>query len=304
MSATAYETRHLEISNERVRLILPDPTLATPYYQAHRFTQPGMVIAAEWKGIPIFQEIGEPRDPGMHNHVGGTAEEFDINGPADYKATPVGGAFMKIGVGMLQRVKDVPYRFSHTYPMVQVPINEVEKVNQQTLKFIQTLRDSEGARSYQLVIVVRVVDDGFVIDRQVYNLGTTPIETEHYSHNFSLIAGKHVDSDYKVHWTSPVSYKEKLGDEATASPTGITFSKTPSDRFYFASEPGINFPANEAITLSHVSAGVTISIAIDRPLHRIAIFGRADVICPEPFVVLSVPPGENVSWSTSYTFAD
>lgn len=304
VTSTAERSGHLEIGNENLRLVLPDPTLAEPYYQAHRFTLPGMVVAAEWKGIQVFKEIGSPRDPLVHNHVGGTAEEFDINGPADYDKTPVGGSFMKIGVGLLQRVEDVPYRFSHSYPMVKAPINQVERIDGQTLKFIQTLEDTEGARGYELVLYVQVQDSGFSIERRLTNLGESPIETEHYSHNFSQIGGKPVDAAYGVHWTTPVAIKDAIGEGMRASPTGVTFSNDLPGRYYVASEPGIGLPANEPLLLSHTSLGLEMSITNDLPLYRLAVFGREDLICPEPFVKMTVPPAGSIAWKTTSTFKD
>ncbi len=298
------QTGHFVLSNDQLRLLVPDPTLEQPYYQAQRFTLPGMVVALEWNGIPIFKENGNPHDPQVHNHVGGTAEEFDINGPADYDSTPVGGSFMKIGVGLLRRVAEVPYRFSHTYPVVQAPVNTVEALDRHTLKFTQTLEDAEGGRGYRLVIYVRLLEDGFAIERSLTNLGSSPIETEHYSHNFALIGGKAVDADYRVQWANPVAIKETVGASMISTSTEVAFSGPLSEGFYYASEPGIGLPAGEPIMLSHESLGVRLSITNDAPLYRLAVFGRSNLICPEPFVRLTVPAGATIPWKTTYTFRD
>lgn len=295
---------HFALSNDRLRLLVPDPTLEQPYYQAQRFTLPGMVVAAEWKGLPIFKENGNPHDPKVHNHVGGTAEEFDINGPAGYDSTPVGGSFMKIGVGLLKRVAEVPYRFSHTYPVVQVPVNTVEAVDRNALKFTQTLEDVEGGRGYRLVIDVRLLDDGFVVERSLTNLGTSPIETEHYSHNFIQIGDKPVGLDYRVSWTTPVAYRERVGEDLRESPTGVGFRQSPTGKFYLASESGSGLAANEPIVLSNDRLGLELMITSDQPVHRLAVFGRSDLICPEPFVKLTAAPGKTVFWKTTYTFSD
>ncbi len=300
------EDGHLILENERLQLHLPDPTAAEPYYQGQRFTLPGMVIGARWQGVDMFTELGLPnRNPKAHDHVGGTAEEFDINGPADYDDTPVGGAFMKIGVGLLRREDDGNYRFSRAHEVVRAPKNEVEVLDRQTIRFIQTLEDTDGDRGYLLRVTVQLQENGFTVSRTLQNLGGQPLETEHYSHNFIQIDGLPVGPDYRIHWPIPleVAQANSRQNVMTAEPTGISFAAIPEGHYYYASEAGSGLPADQPIKLDQLERGLRLRIINDRPLHRVAIWGGADVICPEPFVKLLIAPGETIAWNTTYEIA-
>ncbi len=297
------EDGHFLLQNDNLRIVMPNPTADVPYYQGRRFTLPGMVIAADWQGTPLFTQIGSPRNPLHHDHVGGTAEEFDINGPAGYEQTPVGGSFMKIGVGFLERESDANYRFSHLYPIVQKPDNSVRRIDGQTLRFVQTLREEDGERGYRLEIKVELRGNGFNLVRSLQNLGRQTLTTEHYSHNFSLIGRLEVGPGYRVEWQTPVEIATANTREGTliADENTIRFTRAPEGAYYYASAAGSGLPADEPIRLVQENAGLSLAIASDRPLHRIAIWGRPDVICPEPFVKLSIEPGETEQWTTSYT---
>lgn len=292
------------LKNDTMHLQLADPTAPDLYYRGQRFTLPGMVIAARWKAVDLFTEMGLPdRDPEVHDHVGGTAEEFDMQTPPDYNETPVGGAFMKIGVGLLRRETNEVYRFSGRYHMVQAPNNLVDARDRQTVVFSQTLREENGDRGYRLVVMVGLQANGFTISRGLENLGRRSLETEHYSHNFIQIGGLPVGPDYRVHWSVPLEIAQSHSREDTmlAQPTGVSFAAIPSGHYHYTSKPGSGLPPRRPIQLEHQPRNLRLRIGNDRPLHRLAIWGEANVICPEPFVKLHIAPGETVAWTTTYT---
>lgn len=293
---------HLQLENKTMRLVIPDPTAEDLYYKGQRFTLPGMVIAADYQRVPLFTEMGDPRDPYEHDHVGGTASEYDINGPADYENTAVGDTFMKIGVGFLTRETEKDYSFSRSYPVAKRPVIKIKSLDSENVKFVQTLEEENGERGYRLEITVGLIEDGFTVERTLLNLGSNPIKTEHYSHNFSNINGREIGPDYQIKWERPLKIAYSPGEESPviAEPNGIKFTETPEGSYYYSTQSGKGLLPGEPIKLTQKEAGITLAISYDIPLNRIAIWGRADMICPEPFVTLSLEPGESVSWTATY----
>jgi hypothetical protein len=48
--------------------------------------------------------------------------------------------------------------------------------------------------------------------------------------------------------------------------------------------------------------GVGVRIRGDAPLDHFNVFAVKLAICPEPFIKIKVEPGEEMKWSSSYTF--
>ena len=71
----------LEMKTSEWTLGVADPTQEDAYYQSQRFVLAGMVPNLEWSGERLDGSIVEKRDPEVHDHVSGLADEFDIEVP-------------------------------------------------------------------------------------------------------------------------------------------------------------------------------------------------------------------------------
>jgi hypothetical protein len=305
LPAAGPTTKTITMQNASIKLTLADPTAPEPVYRGQRFTLPGMVTIASWNGIPFLVPFAMPDDRFPDNHVGGTAEEFDLPGPADYDTAPVGGTFMKVGVGILRRDDAEPYNFSLPREVVVAPKNTIAFSDDKTATFLQTLDDPAGGRGYRLEVSVTLEENGFTVRRELTNSGNHPIRTEHYTHNFCNIANQPIGPGCEVAWTTPLEPDKMVtgGEAMLPTPRGLTFAKTPEGNLHYNSAKGSGLPANEPILLTQNNAGIQLSITTSHPLHRIAVWGTAEVISPEPFVLLEIPPGESVAWSTTYKVA-
>lgn len=291
----------ITMQNASIKLTLADPTASQPIYTGQRFTLPGMVVDGSWKGIPFLVPFAIPNDYSPDNQVGGTAEEFDLPGPADYDSAAVGGTFMKIGVGILRRDDAELYKFSLPREVVIAPANSIISSGKTSTTFLQTLEDPMGGRGYRLEICVSLREDGFTVRRELANTGKHPLRTEHYTHNFCKIADHPVGPAYEVGWTSPIVEDKVItgGGAMLPTPHGLKFAKPPQGHFYLSGKCS-GFPADEPIVVTQRDVGIQLSIATSSPLHRIAVWGTIEVISPEPFVLLEIPPGKSAKWSTTY----
>src|SRR6478735_6037643 len=72
----------------KLTIDLPDP--AAGFYRGTRFDWSGIVATAEVGGHTVFGYWKPTHDPGNHDDVPGTAEEFGHDEPLNYTAAPVG----------------------------------------------------------------------------------------------------------------------------------------------------------------------------------------------------------------------
>jgi len=101
----------IELSNDLVtaRVFLPDASRG--YYRGSRFDWSGLVGQVRYEGHTYFSGLDCEHDPNNNNEILGTAEEFGmgINGlppPLGYEQAAPGETFLKIGVGLLEKIEE------------------------------------------------------------------------------------------------------------------------------------------------------------------------------------------------------
>ncbi len=306
------ERPHYVLEAGDLTLFIVDPLTPDSYYTGQRFASSAMVAQALWKGQPILAEWTENGITSTHDHVGGTAEEFDINGPASFPAESSDGPFLKIGVGLLRKSPEQaqePYRFFQIYERIASPAFRIHQTNPREIIFEENLNDSLTGLGYTLKSTVSIHEDsqGFTIHRELTNLGRETLRTEHYSHNFLRVGDRPIGSDYRVEWNQAIPLEsEKTPDEATQlTPTSLSFEQGVIENgIYFFSELEKNLQLEMYFALEVKDAGLRLEIKPSRPVTRVAIWGGPKVICPEPFVLIEVQPGETEKWSTGYELKD
>ena len=96
----------LTIGNESLKITLRLPDGKTGYYRGTRFDWAGVFESVVYDGCNYDEQWFEVYSPEKHDAVGGPAEEF---GAVGFDLAAPGEAFLKIGVGMLERPDDQPY---------------------------------------------------------------------------------------------------------------------------------------------------------------------------------------------------
>src|SRR5262245_25396796 len=194
-------THVLEGNGLKLTLYLPDAKAG--YYRGTRFDWSGVVATAEVSGHTVFGYWKPTHDPANHDDVPGTAEEFSHDEPLGYAEAPVGGTFLKIGVGLLEKPAEPRYRFSYNYKIVK-PGEWAVKAGGRSVEFRQELAHPAGY-GYRYVKVVRLSDAGrgFVIERALTNTGTKRIVTDHYGHNFLTVDNDPIGPNYALRFAFP-----------------------------------------------------------------------------------------------------
>ena len=89
-----------EISNGLItaKLYLPDADQG--YYRGSRFDWSGVIYELKYQGHDYFGKWFSRYDPKIHDAIYGPVEEFSEIG---YEQAPVGGEFIRIGIGGLRK---------------------------------------------------------------------------------------------------------------------------------------------------------------------------------------------------------
>jgi len=293
-----------EITNGliRARLYLPDSK--TGYYRGARFDWAGVIPDLEYQGHTYFGKWhNKEHDPTFHEHTAGPVEEFV---PVGYNEAKVGETFLKIGVGMLEKPQEEKYFFATTYKNTNSGTWRVKKKKDQVL-FMQTLNDSKYSYEYHKTVQLVAGKPEMVLTHTLKNTGKQTLETSVYNHNFFMLDNQPIGPDYDV--TFPFTLSSETPDN---NPLGklqgnrIQFDKllaNNNDHLFYRSITGFSNSANDYdIRIENHKTGAGVRITSDQPIAKIVFWSAPKTVCPEPYIKLSVRPGETVSWKINYQF--
>lgn len=316
LPAADYPQRELSNGQLRVKLYLPDASRG--YYHATRFDWSGMISSVVYGGHEFYGQWFQRTDPKVHDFIydaadivagpctsaTGPAEEFvDALGYGDAKP---GGAFLKIGVGMLRKPDGARYDHFKLYDVVDSGKWSV-KESAASVDFRQELNDSESGYGYVYDKTVRLTPGKpeMIIEHTLRNTGKKALETRVYNHNFQAFdhrapgSGIRISVPYTIQSNQPpekglaeirgnqiVYLKTLAGEERVTTPM-LGFGTSASDY---------------DIRIEDHTPGVGVRIVGDRPLANMALWSIRAVLAVEPFVAVSVAPGQSFRWRIAYTY--
>jgi hypothetical protein len=315
---TATSAPRAEISNGKVRanIYLPDPK--DGFYRGTRFDWSGVVTDLKYGKHTYFGQWFSRTDPSVHDFIydgsdivagpcsaiTGPVEEFA--GPLGYEDAKPGGSFVKIGVGVLQKPDDKKYDAFRLYPIVDSGKWTIHK-GPRSVEFTQEIHDPSSGYAYLYRKVVRLAGNtpGMVIEHSLTNLGTHPIQTRVYDHNFFVLDQQPPGPAFTI--TLPF----EIAAQSRSTPGLVDFrgkqilflkTLTEKDHVYALIRGFGNTPEDYHIRIenSQVNAGMTISG--DRPLANLALWSIRSVVATEPFIDLSIEPGSQLTWKYEYQF--
>jgi len=239
-SSEPYPSVRLSNSLLALTVYLPNPWHG--YYRGPRFDWSGMLGQVQFAGHTFFT----PWRPGPHNPDGnddvlGPAEEFDQDNPPDFELTPPGGAFLKIGVGLLTRPDDAPYRFLRPYAIAQAGVWDIAH----GLSWIELTQNIAGnyGHGYRYVKRISLPADrpALSIEHCLENTGTQDLNTHWYCHNFVNVDCKATGPDYGLSLAFKPSFRPKHGEEVKVNRNTISFTRLlTAPQFGLLSGPGLS----------------------------------------------------------------
>ncbi len=313
---------HDDISNGIVsaKVYLPGPH---GFYRGTRFDRAGVVAHATYKGQDYGQYWFSSQSPAVHDFqwqngqvtvstasgAAGPSEEFtaigfDEAGPCRKAARETScGKFLKIGVGILQRDTDA-YDFVHTYPVV----NEGKRTASATktqVRLTQDLSDTDTGYGYSYVKTVKLTPGKaqMVIEHVLTNTGSKDLVTSVYCHNFlSLSPG-----NQNVELTAPFSLiaaKPLAADAAQVDGKTLKYLRAVKEGESVTSPiSGFGTAVSDYdFRVVNTQTGFGQRIRADQPLSRINFWSIRTTFSWEPYIAISLKPGETKRWTYIYDY--
>jgi hypothetical protein len=236
-----------------------------------------VVASLEWKGHNYFGKWFDRYDPKINDAITGPVEEFEELG---YKDAPVGGTFVKIGVGALRKPEERAYDKFKTYEIVDGG-NWIVRVTKGRAEFVHQLKDTNGY-AYEYRKVLRLTANGMVLEHTLKNTGKNTIATNVYEHNFYMLDGKPTGPGVTV--TLPIELRATANLRGLAEIHGshIVFLKelAPGETVLTDLEGYSNKAADYDITVENWATRAGVRQTSDRPMSRLAFWSIRTTACP------------------------
>jgi hypothetical protein len=273
-----------------------------------RIAKPGEVYRGarfDWTGFITdiwFQKhsfcVPEQYVEGKGTGGSGFCNEFGIDLPLGYEGINVGGKFPKIGVGLVTKLSDEPYKFFAPAPVSGLDIIE-EFWTDNKYKVVSEINDGNGL-SMSLTKIISLEDSVLSIYYFLENQGSKKLITNEYNHNFIGINNDLVGPNYELNIPSLKGINSKVG-EYSYKDTNITWENKPEGDFYGIVENGPNL-ASFNWELRHKQSKVGVREISTFPVSKIAFWGYTHVVCPEVFINIEIEPKASLSWKRCYEF--
>ena len=287
-----------KISNTSLELEVQEPGSV---YRAARFDWTGQITQITFKDRHTFCTDEVLSTNLFHNTGRGLYNEFGIQEPVGFDDCPIGGGFLKIGVGVLTKDSDKDYDFFHNYPIE--PGRMSFKSNADSATFTCEAETDRGY-AYFLKKSIQLENQCFIIQYQLRNKGIKPIRTTEYIHNFLAIDHLPITERYQIQLPfqlDSIRFHENVNPDGAVVYEGDTVSwqSEPEKAFFLSMEkPESSLPATWSLV--HRAAHVGIREICDFEACRINLWGAGHVVSPEVFYAIDLPPGGSDTWQRKY----
>lgn len=303
VQAPAAPVPRAEISNGAISAVVYPPDPQTGYYRGTRFDWSGVVASLRWNGHEYFGQWFEKYDPRIHDAITGPVEEF-LTGDAGlgYAEASAGDPFVRIGVGAVRKPAEASYQRFATYEIVD-PGHRTLTKGPDWIEFVHELRDA-GGYGYVYRKRLRLVNDTLVLEHQLRNTGRKPIATSVYDHNFFRLDRQTTGPDIVVRFPfAPVASPKLAGLAAVRGNDVVFLDEFANGQTVYTEMTGFGAtPRDYDFRIENRKTGAGVHITGDRPLSKLVFWSAWKTVCPEPYIDISIAPGQETSWRITYQF--
>ena len=305
-STVQTEFPQADISNGIIhaRFYLPDTEKG--YYRGTRFDWSGNIPDLEFKGHTYCGQWFDNYNPITHDAIMGPVESFS---PLGYEDAKPGGHFVQIGVGIVSKPADVPYSPFKYYPILNAGTWKLKQMPA-SLAFTHTLQDSVYSYEYTKTETLVKGKPLLVITHRLKNTGKETIETNVYNHNLFVMDKQPTGPGFVVSFPftlAGVAEGQKgfgTGNLAAMKDNKIVFNRelVKRESVYSVMQGYGDSPKDYDIKIENHQTGAAVRITCDQPLSKLVFWGSSTIFSPEPYIQMSIQPGEVFNWKISYEF--
>ncbi|HEX4756714.1 MAG TPA: hypothetical protein VH308_01990 [Terracidiphilus sp.] len=295
------------ISNGQVNGVVYLPDAKNGYYRGSRFDWSGVVGCLAYKGHTYFGVWFPHYDPLLHDAITGPVEEFrSANGDSalSYDRAKAGEPFVKIGVGVLRKLDDSPFKFAAPYPVID-PGKWTVHAGPNGVSFRQNLKSPIGiAYVYTKTLELDPHQPVLILRHELKNTGTETIESQVYDHDFYMLDDTPTGPDMVVRFPFGAKAEKDLGNGASVEGKQIVYSRE-LEKGQSAASFLTGYSADASsydLVVENRKTGVGVEQTGDQPISRMNFWSIRTTICPEAYVHLKIAPGETAHWTIRYRF--
>ena len=230
----------------------------------------------------------------------GPVEAFD---PIGYNEIKPGESFLKIGVGFVTKVDNLPYDFATYYPIVDAGKWHT-KVKKNQVRFEQILKGTEYAYDYTKTVKLVKNKPIMVLSHSLKNTGTKTIKTSVFDHNFLVMDKQPTGPGFVV--TLPLKPNEQLNARMQA------YAELQGNQLLFLKDldgKNVSFKdltngngAGYNLKVENHNTGAAVKITGDKRISKLVFWSASKTICPEPYINIKVEPGKTFTWNITYEY--
>lgn len=294
----------LALSNELITVSLYLPDAEHGYYRGPRFDWSGIIERVDYAGHRFYGPLHETHNPNGHDFVSGPAEEFGMYNPMGFSEAAEGESFVKIGVGLLRKGASDEYQFYGDYPITRAGEWQIQH-GPNWVDFEQELKTENGwgYRYHKRIELVSGRPEMAII-HHLTNTGKKTIELDNYNHNFTIIDDVPYGPDYQVEFPFSTTEPKSVNDLAWYRGNAIELDQVLGEKALWAQVLMGGGPAsyNGALVRNN-KTGASVSFKGDVPITHFIFWAVERAVCPEPFILIKLAPGEVHEWTSRYTFS-
>jgi hypothetical protein len=306
-----------EIANGSIRAKIYLPDAAKGFYRGTRFDWSGVLYSLQYQGHDYYGPWFQRMDPkvrdfiydgpdivaGPCSAITGPVDEFR---PLGWDTAAPGGVFVKIGVGALRKPDDGKYDNYKLYEIAD-PGRWTIRRRRDSIEFTQALAEPVSGYGYLYRKTLRLAKGRpeMTLEHSLKNTGTRAIETTVYNHNFLVLdrrppgPGMVITVPFQIQSRRPPNKElaEIRGNQIVYLKTleGRDVVQTPLQGFG-------DSPAASEIRIESAPLGAGMKIVANRPLASLSLWSIRSTVSMEPFTALSVAPGAEFTWTSTYTY--
>ncbi len=293
----------IKIQNNTLTISVHTPDSENGYYRGTRFDHAGVFESIIYRGCNYCEPWFESYSPLMHDAVCGPAEEFS---PIGLEGTKTGDPFLKIGVGILERLDNDPYDRFRLHRI----LDEGERLTEAGEDFIRFTHriDSETGYGYEYVKEIGFTSEcGFAIRHCLRNTGGKTLKGDVYNHNFFTLGllqtgtSREIDFPFQPEGDWRAEYSE-----VGFTDSGIRFSRVlQKGESVFTGNlhqagRGLKGSPN-AFVLSEHQTGRGVKMSCGLPMTKAVFWSNHRIACIEPYIDFDIKPGEDFTFQIDYS---
>lgn len=312
LPASALENfRHVDIANGVLTARVYPPG-ADELYRGTRFDHAGVVFHVTYKGQDYSSywfdrfvtdpAVTGPQPRGVETSCCATSGPMEEFAAVGFEEAGRGGRFLKPGIGIFRRDNDDGLKFP-TLPA----LNDGKRTfaaTKTSASFTQDISDVSGY-GYHYVKTVRLVPGKpqMVMEHVLKNTGSKPIDTTVFCHNFLTLDS----GNAHIVMTAPFAItaeKPLQADLAKVDGNTIRYlAPLPAGTTVMSLLDGFGPSARDYdFTVTDTATGFGQRIRGDQPIARINMWSIDTTYSLEPYIAISLKPGETKRWTYTYDF--